>query len=54
MICGEGNSDAPIMIILDNPGAREDREGNPNVCGTYSKLFTRLASALKIYILPLF
>lgn len=34
MVWGEGNPDAPIMIILDNPGAREDREGSPYVCGT--------------------
>ncbi|MFJ5712990.1 uracil-DNA glycosylase [Neobacillus sp. NPDC093127] len=34
MIWGEGNPNAPIMIILDNPGAREDREGNAIVCGT--------------------
>ena len=34
MVWGEGNSDAPIMIILDNPGAREDREEVPFVCGT--------------------
>lgn len=34
MIWGEGNPQAPIMILLDNPGAREDREGNPFVCGT--------------------
>ncbi|MBS4178369.1 uracil-DNA glycosylase [Lederbergia citrea] len=38
MIWGEGNPDAPIMIILDNPGAREDREGNPIVCGTRQTL----------------
>src|SRR5699024_9765884 len=29
---------APIMIILDNPGAREDRDGNPTVCGTRQTL----------------
>lgn len=38
MIWGEGNSNAPIMVILDNPGAREDREGNPFVCGTRQTL----------------
>ncbi|WP_254052753.1 uracil-DNA glycosylase [Bacillus sp. V59.32b] len=38
MIWGEGNPDAPIMIILDNPGAREDREGSPIVCGTRQTL----------------
>ena len=38
MIWGEGNPEAPIMIILDNPGAREDREGSPFVCGTRQTL----------------
>ncbi|KAB2338943.1 uracil-DNA glycosylase [Cytobacillus depressus] len=38
MVWGEGNPDAPIMIILDNPGARENREGNPFVCGTRQTL----------------
>ena len=34
MIWGEGNPDASIMIVLDNPGAREKPEGNAYVCGT--------------------
>ncbi|MFC4403374.1 uracil-DNA glycosylase family protein [Gracilibacillus xinjiangensis] len=34
MIWGEGNPSAPIMVILDNPGAREDRDGKPFVCST--------------------
>lgn len=38
MVWGEGNPKAPIMIVLDNPGAREDREGNPIVCGTRQTL----------------
>jgi uracil-DNA glycosylase family 4 len=38
VIWGEGNPDAPILILLDNPGAREDREGNPFVCGTRDTL----------------
>lgn len=38
MVWGEGNPNAPIMVILDNPGAREDREGNPFVCGTRQAL----------------
>ncbi len=38
MIWGEGNPQAPIMIILDNPGAREDREGSSYVCGTRQTL----------------
>lgn len=38
MVWGEGNPKAPIMVILDNPGAREDREGAPFVCGTRQAL----------------
>lgn len=38
MVWGEGNPAAPIMVILDNPGAREDREGNPWICGTRQTL----------------
>jgi uracil-DNA glycosylase len=38
MVWGEGSYNAPIMILLDNPGAREDREGNSFVCGTRQTL----------------
>ena len=38
MVWGEGNPQAPIIIILDNPGAREDREGESFVCGTRQTL----------------
>lgn len=38
VIWGEGNPDAPIMMILDNPGAREDGEGNAFLCGTRETL----------------
>lgn len=38
MVWGEGNPNAPIMVVLDNPGAREDREGRPFVCGTRKTL----------------
>jgi uracil-DNA glycosylase len=38
MVWGEGNPEAPIMIILDNPGAREDQDGNSFVCGTRETL----------------
>jgi uracil-DNA glycosylase len=38
MVWGEGNPVAPIMVILDNPGARENRVGNPMVCGTRHSL----------------
>ncbi len=34
VIWGEGNPLAPIVIILDNPGAREDKYGKEFVCGT--------------------
>ncbi len=40
MVWGEGNPKAPVMFILDNPGAREDREGSPFVCGTRQTLQT--------------
>ena len=38
IIWGEGNPLAPVMVILDNPGAREDKEGNAYVCGTRQTL----------------
>lgn len=38
MIWGEGNPQAPIYILLDNPGAREDRENKPFLCGTRQTL----------------
>ncbi|ASK61548.1 uracil-DNA glycosylase [Virgibacillus phasianinus] len=38
MVWGEGNPEAPIMVVLDNPGLREDREGNQFVCGTRQTL----------------
>lgn len=34
VIWGEGNPKAPIVVILDNPGAREDNSGIEYVCGT--------------------
>ncbi len=34
MIWGEGNPSAPLFVILDNPGARENKEGTPYLCGT--------------------
>jgi DNA polymerase len=40
MVWGEGNPQAPIMIVLDNPGAREDRDGNAFVCRTRQTLQT--------------
>jgi uracil-DNA glycosylase family 4 len=38
LIWGEGNPKAPIIVILDNPGAREDKEGKEYVCGTRQTL----------------
>lgn len=38
VIWGEGNPNAPIMMILDNPGAREDRQGIEFLCGTRETL----------------
>lgn len=38
MVWGEGNPDAKIIILLDNPGAREDKEGKSYVCGTRQTL----------------
>lgn len=38
VIWGEGNPRAPVVIILDNPGAREDKEGREYVCGTRQTL----------------
>jgi len=34
LVWGEGNPKAPIMVILDNPGAREDKDGTSYICGT--------------------
>lgn len=38
MIWGEGNPKAPVIAVLDNPGAREDREGRPMICPTRQTL----------------
>lgn len=38
VIWGEGNPHAPLFILLDNPGARENREGEPFLCGTRETL----------------
>lgn len=38
VVWGEGNPQAPIFMILDNPGLREDKEGTPFVCGTREAL----------------
>lgn len=38
MIWGEGNPTASLMILLDNPGARETSDGDEFVCGTRQTL----------------
>jgi uracil-DNA glycosylase family 4 len=38
MVWREGNPEASIFVVLDNPGAHEDRNGNPFVCGTRETL----------------
>ncbi len=38
IIWGEGNPAAQIFVILDNPGAREDKSGQPFLCGTRESL----------------
>lgn len=36
---GEGNPRAPVWILLDNPGSRLDKNGQPSVCGTRQTLY---------------
>lgn len=38
IIWGEGNPKANIIVVLDNPGCREDKNGNAFVCGTRQTL----------------
>lgn len=38
IIWGEGNVFAPLFVILDNPGARENRQGEPYLCGARETL----------------
>lgn len=45
VVWGEGNPGASIMMILDNPGAREDRQGNSFLCGTRETLQLGMRSA---------
>ncbi len=45
LIWGEGNPHAPVVVILDNPGAREDKDGIEYVCGTRQTLQRALAQA---------
>ena len=54
VVWGEGNADAQLFIVLDNPGAREDKEGKPYLCGTRETLLSSIYMAgitpEKIYI----
>ncbi len=45
VIWAEGNQDAPLFILLDNPGAREDATGAPWVCPTRAALRQALREA---------
>lgn len=45
VIWGEGLPAAPIFIVLDNPGAREDADGRPFVCGTRRTLWEAVEAA---------
>ena len=36
---GEGHPEAPVWILLDNPGARLNADGHPYVCGTRETLY---------------
>ncbi len=45
VIWGEGNPEAKLVVILDNPGAREDRFDEPFVCGTRQTLQQAAAEA---------
>ncbi|HEX9061279.1 MAG TPA: uracil-DNA glycosylase [Clostridia bacterium] len=38
VIWGEGNPKANIMVVLDNPGCREDKDGSAFICGTRQTL----------------
>ncbi|RKD24720.1 uracil-DNA glycosylase [Ammoniphilus oxalaticus] len=45
VVWGEGNPTAPLFILLDNPGLRENKEGQPFVCGTRQTLQRGLLEA---------
>lgn len=44
-VWGEGDPAAEVVCILDNPGAREDKEGVPFLCGTRQTLRQAAAEA---------
>lgn len=45
VIWGEGKPCAPAVILLDNPGAREDAAGRAFLCPTRATLLAALAAA---------
>jgi DNA polymerase len=45
VVWGEGNPLAPVIVILDNPGAREDAQGEAFVCGSRIALQEAAAEA---------
>lgn len=45
VVWGEGRPGAPIMVLLDNPGAREDAGGSPFLCGTRQTMQTLVIEA---------
>lgn len=45
VVWGEGNPNGSLFVLLDNPGLREDAEGNPFVCGTRDTLQSGLEEA---------
>lgn len=47
LVWGEGNPRGRLMIVLDNPGARETSAGAPFTCGTRMTL-TRAAVAARL------
>jgi uracil-DNA glycosylase len=54
IIWGEGNPDASVWVLLDNPGMREDHSGKSFVCGTRQTLHSTAAefgfSADNLYV----
>lgn len=45
LVWGEGNPNGRLMIVLDNPGARETPTGAPYMCGTRLTLTRAAAEA---------
>lgn len=45
VVWGEGNPFAEAWILLDNPGARENADHTPWVCGTRQTLYAAVAKA---------